>query len=422
MDIVSYATPFFLLAIVLELGWGFFRKKNTYRLNDSVNSLSLGMLSTLAKLAFINVGALVFAKVESEWALFSFDQSSAVHWVVALLFYDLCYYWFHRISHERQIFWGSHVVHHQSEDYNLSTALRQTSTGIFATWIFYVPCFLLGIPLYMFVTIASGHLVYQFWIHTQHIPKLGFLEWFLITPSNHRVHHAQNAQYVDKNYGGLLIIWDRLFGTFAEEDEDEKVIYGLRTPLQSWNPLWANMHIFFGMVNDAIKTQNVRDKVAILWSRTGWRPADVAEKDPVQKTNLDDFHKYNPQLATASTVAGVLHYLLLLVYFLWFMAHVADMSYIARCANMVILTFSAVTIGSIIDQHSKMMLVEFVRLTVIGAIIITAYITSDTPVSWLYYGLFYSLITSVLTVISIRQTNHFISDDMSTWETESNSN
>jgi alkylglycerol monooxygenase len=412
MDIVSYATPFFLLAIVLELGWGFFRKNNTYRLNDSVNSLSLGMLSTLAKLAFISIGALVFARVENQWALFAFDQESAVHWVLALLFYDLCYYWFHRISHERQIFWGSHVVHHQSEDYNLSTALRQTSTGIFITWIFFIPCFLLGIPLYMYVTIASGHLVYQFWIHTQHIPKLGFLEWFLITPSNHRVHHAQNAQYVDKNYGGLLIIWDRLFGTFAEEDDNEKVIYGLRTPLQSWNPLWANIHIFSSMVSDATKTENIRDKVAVLWSRTGSRPADVAKKYPVEKTSLDNFRKYNPQLTTVSTVAVVLHYMLLLVYFLWFTALVPEMSYLARCANMVILTFSAVTIGTIIDQHSKMMLVECTRLLIIGVIIVTAYNAGNTPMSWLYCGLAYSLITSILTVISIRQTNDFIAREL----------
>ena len=412
MDIVSYATPFFLLAIVLELGWGFFRKNNTYRLNDSVNSLSLGMLSTLAKLAFISIGALVFARVENQWALFAFDQESAVHWVLALLFYDLCYYWFHRISHERQIFWGSHVVHHQSEDYNLSTALRQTSTGIFITWIFFIPCFLLGIPLYMYVTIASGHLVYQFWIHTQHIPKLGFLEWFLITPSNHRVHHAQNPQYVDKNYGGLLIIWDRLFGTFAEEDDNEKVIYGLRTPLQSWNPLWANIHIFFSMVSDATKTENIRDKVAVLWSRTGSRPSDVAKKYPVEKTNLDNFRKYNPQLTTVSTVAVVLHYMLLLVYFLWFTALVPEMSYLARCANMVILTLSAVTIGTIIDQHSKMMLVECTRLLIIGVIIITAYNAGNTPMSWLYYGLAYSLITSILTVISIRQTNDFTAREL----------
>lgn len=405
MDIVSYATPFFLLAIVLELGWGFLRKNNTYRLNDSVNSLSLGMLSTLTKLLFISIGALVFAEIENNWSLFTFNQQSVVHWVLALLFYDLCYYWFHRISHERQLFWGSHVVHHQSEDYNLSTALRQTGTGMFTTWVFYIPCFLLGIPLYMFVTIASGHLVYQFWIHTQHIPKLGFLEWFLITPSNHRVHHAQNAKYVDKNYGGLLIIWDRLFGTFAEEDENEKAIYGLRTPLLSWNPLWANIHVFANMVSDAARTENTKDKIAMLWSRTGWRPADVAAKDPVQKTNLQDFHKYNPQLTTTSTIAVAAQYLLLLVYFMWFMEAVPDMSYLASCANIVMLTFSAVTIGSAIDQHPKTAILETIRLIVIATILLVAYFSFDTPASWLYYGLLYGVATSVFAIISSRQIN-----------------
>ena len=243
MDIVKYATPFFLLAIIVELAWGWLRNNNTYRLNDSVNSLSLGMFSTLSKLVFIGFSGQVFAYVENSWALFSFNVDSVWQWLLALLIYDFCYYWFHRISHERQFFWGSHVAHHQSEDYNLTTALRQTGTGLFSTWVFYIPCFIIGIPIEMYVTIASGHLVYQFWIHTQHIPKLGFLEWFLILPSNHRVHHAQNARYIDKNYGGLLIIWDRMFGTFAEEDAAEPIIYGIRTPLSSWNPLWANVHI-----------------------------------------------------------------------------------------------------------------------------------------------------------------------------------
>ena len=242
MNFVPYAVPVFLVLIVLEFCWGWLQGNNTYRLNDSLNSLSLGLLSVATKFIFLSVGYIVFVKIEQDYSLGRFDSQIIGHW-------------FHRISHERQFFWGSHVVHHQSEDYNLSTALRQTSTSFFTTWIFYVPCFVLGMPIGMYISIASAHLIYQFWVHSQHIPKLGALEWLLITPSNHRVHHAQNAQYIDKNYGGLFIIWDRLFGTFKEEDEQEAPIYGIRTPLQSWNPAWANIHIFVTMLRDAWRTK-----------------------------------------------------------------------------------------------------------------------------------------------------------------------
>jgi alkylglycerol monooxygenase len=353
MNIITYATPFFLLAILLELAWGWFRKNNTYRLNDSVNSLSLGMLRTLSQIMFIGIGAVVFAKVENELAIFSFDKSLALHWIVAILIYDFCYYWFHRISHERQFFWGSHVVHHQSEDYNLSTALRQTGTGLFATWIFFVPCFLLGIPLYMYITISTGHLVYQFWIHTQHIPKLGFLEWFLVTPSNHRVHHAQNARYIDKNYGGLFIIWDRMFGTFAEEDESEDIIYGLRTALNSWNPLWANVHVFVGMFRDAFRAESYRDKWAILFSRTGWRPSDVARKYPIEKTDLTNFHKYNPTLSSKVKVMVFLYYMLMLGFFMWFMANVGSMSYLYQVGGALILILFALMLGVVMNNRNS---------------------------------------------------------------------
>ena len=250
MNFIPYAIPVFLLLIVIELFWGWWKGNNTYRANDSINSLSLGLLSTVTKFVFLNIGLLVFSGIEENYAIWAFNSSSLGHWLLAILLYDFLYYWFHRVSHERQFFWGSHVVHHQSEDYNLSTALRQTSTSFFTTWVFFIPCFFLGMPISMYVSIASAHLIYQFWVHTQHISTLGFLEWFMVTPSNHRVHHAQNPDYIDKNYGGLLIIWDRLFGTFQKEHREQPAIYGIRVPLASWNPIWANLHIFINMAMD----------------------------------------------------------------------------------------------------------------------------------------------------------------------------
>lgn len=353
MDYVAYAVPFFLLLIILEIAWGVLRKQNTYRVNDSINSLSLGMLSTLTKLAFLNIGMLLFVQVESRYQWLNLDTSSALHWLIGIVLYDFCYYWFHRISHERILFWGSHVVHHQSEDFNLSTALRQTSTGIFTTWIFYLPLFFLGMPIEMYVSIASLHLIYQFWIHTQFVPKLGVLEWFLITPSNHRVHHAQNPRYVDRNYGGLLCIWDRLFGTFSEESDEEAIVYGITTPLNTWNPLWANVHIFSGMLRDAWHTRHVADKVRVLTARTGWRPADVLERFPDTKLKLDDFRKYDPELTTTSKLCLTALYLVATVIYFWVATQAATLSPVQLWIALGFTLMLLISIGMLADQSAR---------------------------------------------------------------------
>ena len=237
MNYVLYAIPFFFLLIALELGADYWRGVRTYRLADAINSLSAGVLSQALGLLTKALGILVYAVAFEQLALFQLDANALWVWLLAFVFYDFCYYWNHRIGHERNVFWASHVVHHQSEEYNLSTALRQTSTGFLLSWIFYLPLAIAGVPPLVFLTVAALNLLYQFWVHTRHIPKLGWFEWIFVSPSNHRVHHAQNPVYMDRNYGGVFIVWDRLFGTFQEELDEEPVIFGVTTPLASWNPL-----------------------------------------------------------------------------------------------------------------------------------------------------------------------------------------
>ncbi|MFL2771142.1 MAG: sterol desaturase family protein [Rhodospirillaceae bacterium] len=296
MDYVPYAVPFFLLAILIELAYGIIIKKNTYRLNDAISSLFMGSLRTANKLIIIGLGGYVFYAIETQYALWRMDASSPIVWAFAFCFYDFCYYWFHRISHERQIFWASHVAHHQSEDYNLSTALRQTGTGAFVSWVFYIPVFLLGVPSYVFVSVASINLIYQFWVHSEHIPKLGWYEKIFVTPSNHRVHHAQNDNYIDKNYGGVFIIWDRMFGTFKEEDDNENPIYGIRGALNTFNPIWANLHIYSSMVKDIWHAQNWKEKFLVLFARTGWKPTSLPNQPAKDEFNAQTFQKYNPEV------------------------------------------------------------------------------------------------------------------------------
>jgi sterol desaturase/sphingolipid hydroxylase (fatty acid hydroxylase superfamily) len=297
MNFILYAVPFFFVLIAIELLADRWRAESNYRVADAINSLSTGVLSTTTGLLTKGVGLLTYAFALEHLALFKLSGDSAWLWVFAFILYDFCYYWLHRMGHERNILWAAHSVHHQSEDYNLSTALRQTSTGFLLGWIFYLPMAVLGVPLLVFVSVAALNLLYQFWVHTKHIPKLGWFEWFFVTPSNHRAHHAQNALYMDRNYGGVFIIWDRLFGSFQEEDDSEPVIFGVTTPLASWNPLWANLQFYVQLWEDARRAQSQWDKLRIWFMRTGWRPADVAAKYPMNKPDLSRFRKFEVPLA-----------------------------------------------------------------------------------------------------------------------------
>ena len=298
MDYVPYAVPFFLLAILIELAYGIIIKNNTYRLNDAISSLFMGSLRTANKVIIISIGGYVFYLIETHNSLWRMDGSSPLVWIFAFVVYDFFYYWFHRMSHERQIFWASHVAHHQSEDYNLSTALRQTGTGAFVTWIFYIPVFLIGVPSYVFVSVASINLIYQFWVHSEHIPKLGWYEKFFVTASNHRVHHAQNENYIDKNYGGVFIIWDRMFGTYKEEDDAVTPIYGIRSKIDTFNPIWANLHIYVKMFKDIWYAQSLKEKFFVPFARTGWQPSASSMAVEKDDFNPATFKKYDPQIPT----------------------------------------------------------------------------------------------------------------------------
>jgi len=296
MNFILYAVPFFFVLIAAELIADRWRGVSNYRLADAVNSISTGVLSTTTGLLTKGVGLVTYAFALEHLALVRLPADSVWVWVFAFVLYDFCYYWLHRMGHERNILWAAHSVHHQSEDYNLSTALRQTSTGFLLGWIFYLPMAVLGVPLLVFVSVAALNLLYQFWVHTRHIPKLGWFEWCFVTPSNHRAHHAQNALYMDRNYGGVFIIWDRLFGSFQEEDDNEPVIFGVTTPLASWNPLWANLQFYAQLWDDARRAERTWDKIRIWFMRTGWRPADVAAKYPMSKPDLSQFRKFEVPL------------------------------------------------------------------------------------------------------------------------------
>jgi sterol desaturase/sphingolipid hydroxylase (fatty acid hydroxylase superfamily) len=289
--------PFFLALILAEFIYGIIRGRNTYRLNDTINSLSMGSLSSLSGLMIVGGSALIYEFVVNAFALTQLSADSTLVWIATFIFYDLAYYWKHRLGHEVALFWGSHVSHHQSEDYNLGTALRQTSID-FHGFLFLIPFFIAGVPGEVLVATVSLNLIYQFWVHTQHVPALGPIEWIMVTPSNHRVHHARNDQYVDKNYGGVFIIWDRIFGTYQDELAEEPAVYGLRKPLNSWNPLWANTHVYWRLLVDFVKIKGIKNKTQLLFKRPGWLPEGYAKT--CKATPIDLRSKYDPPVAGAT--------------------------------------------------------------------------------------------------------------------------
>ena len=300
--LITYAIPFFMLLVGIEFVYGLIKRENNYRINDALASMSLGLISRFIPLLGLGFQYVVYTYVAEEFNLSLLNSTETWVWVTAFFMYDLCYYWMHRLHHEIKVFWATHVVHHHGEEFNLSTAMRQTSTGFLWKWIFFLPMFLIGIPPNVFVTVAGINLIYQFWVHTEHIGRLGILEYIFITPSNHRIHHAQNDDYLDANYGGVFIIWDRIFGTYIDERDDLKPVYGTVKPLKTFNPLWANIEVFYQMILDSYRTKKFKDKIRVWFSPPAWRPDDVKEKYPVQKNDLDNFEKYDPEITTMEKV------------------------------------------------------------------------------------------------------------------------
>ena len=399
--IITLAVPAFFILIFIELIYGLASGKSNYRLNDTFTSISLGLISRYIPLLGLGIQGAAFAYVAQYYNLKLFSPSSIWVWVFAFFLYDFCYYWMHRLHHEVKVLWATHVVHHHGEEFNLSTALRQTSTGFLWKWIFYLPIFIVGIPPEVFVTVAGVNLVYQFWVHTEHIPKLGWYEFIFVSPSNHRIHHAQNKHYVDANYGGVFILWDRLFGTYKEELEELKPIYGTAKPLKSWNPFKANLDIFREMLVDSTRTKSFKDKIKVWFSRPNWRPEDVKDKYPIIKNDLENFKPYNPEVSSEVKIYGWIQLLFLLVISAVITSTVGAQTYLETSLFALILTASCTISLVAFENYNLKVFPEVVKSIVVLALIFPGNIlNNELLVTQLM--LFQSLLNLVLiTVLSL---------------------
>lgn len=363
MSLILFAIPGFFMLIVFELLAEKIRGTHYYRLNDSLASLLTGVLSQLVDVAKRIVPFTLYIIVYEQWRLWTLPESTLV-WVVAFVLYDLSYYWYHRMGHEMNVLWAAHVVHHSSEEYNLTTALRQSGTGFFGV-LFYLPLAILGFDPLMVITVGTLNLIYQFWVHTQHINKLGWLDRVFVTPSNHRGHHAQNDVYIDRNYGGVFILWDRLFGSFQPELDDDPPIFGIRGALSSWNPIWANLQVYRQLGLDAVRTRSWWYKLTIWFRRTGWRPPDVAEAYPLIKTDLSDFSKYHTEIPLSLKVYCILQYVATAFVTLAFASNYESLTTQDSLAIILFVLMSSFSLGALMEHKHYAGVLEWLRLGIV---------------------------------------------------------
>ncbi len=269
---VLFAIPFFLLLIFLEVYLNYRERKNNYLLKDSLASISMGLGSIVSDIISKSLAFIAFVWLFENFGIFKEQLSwTILGWVLLFFLDDFTFYWHHRLSHEVRILWAAHVNHHSSEQYNLSTALRQSWTEIFYKYIFFLWLPFLGFHPLMVLTQISINLIFQFWVHTKFIKKLPpFIEFIFNTPSHHRVHHASNPRYLDRNHAGTLIIWDRIFGTFSAEKDEEPVVYGITTNIDTYNPLKIASHEFTSMWKDIREAPKFSDRLKYIFYAPGW--------------------------------------------------------------------------------------------------------------------------------------------------------
>jgi sterol desaturase/sphingolipid hydroxylase (fatty acid hydroxylase superfamily) len=292
--ILIIAMPLFLLMVLFEKWYGWRKGFDTVRTMDMISSLSSGVTNSTKDVLGLSVAIISYSWMVAHFTIYQV-QSSWLLYVIAFLALDFSGYWVHRLAHTVNFFWNNHIIHHSSEEFNLACALRQSISVYFRIYAFLlIPAAIFGVPQQVIAVVAPLHLFAQFWYHTRHINKMGWLEYVIVTPAHHRVHHAINPEYLDKNYGQIFIFWDRMFGTFQEELAEIPAVYGVTRPVRTWNPIKINfMHLWL-LAKDAWHTQSWKDKLRVWIMPLGWRPADVIEKYPVTKIeDVYHFEKYD---------------------------------------------------------------------------------------------------------------------------------
>lgn len=361
-SLIVYSIPAFFILIAIEFILDKLKKTNYYRVNDSISNINSGIVQqvTGVLLKLFNIG--IYIWIYDNYRITTIP-STWYTWILLLFAVDFFYYWFHRLSHEISILWGTHVVHHQSEEYNLSVALRQSATQVFGSCWFYLPLAFFGFDPISFIVISQIQTLYQFWIHTRMIHKMPtWFEYVFNTPSHHRVHHGVNPIYIDKNHGGTFIIFDRIFGTF--QPEIETVHYGITTPLNSWNIAIANFDYYGWILKQIAKVKNVKDFFLVLLKPPGWRPEYLGGVI-LPKAIEPNRTLYNANASTKIQIYIVVHFFLLLAFVSYFLFGIEQFNLTKQIIGIAFIVLSTITIGTLFEQKRWSVVVEIIRLLLV---------------------------------------------------------
>ena len=389
---VVLSIPIYFLLIAIELLIQQFSKKKLYRLNDAVTNISCGITQQLTGTFLIIFAIGIYQFIFEHLAIFNIP-SNAFTLILLFILVDFAYYWAHRMSHEINLLWGSHVVHHQSEDYNFSVALRQSSLQVIWTSFFYLPLALFGFNTLDFALIAALTTVYQFWIHTETIKKLGPLEYIFNTPSHHRVHHGRDPKYIDKNHAGVLITWDKLFGTFQKEEE--KPCYGITRPVKSWNPVWANLDHYVFMWSDIKKIGSLQNKIKYIFKKPGWYPEELGGYQAAPLVDKNNYEKFETRSFPAVNYYVLFQYILTLASTAFFLFNKSSYTLNESAFFVFLIIITIVNCGALFEFKNWVLLAEKVRITLFSGIMIFLSFINAWDIMLLTAGLVYLFVSMI---------------------------
>ena len=362
-NILLITIPIFLVLIIVEISYGVWKNDLKHSYMDTISSLSSGFTNLMVDILGLGIIIVSYPFFYERLKVIELEESILLYFI-AFVCVDFASYCHHRLKHSINIFWNMHVIHHSSEEFNLACALRQSITNNLGIGIlFLVPAALLGVPPKMISILGPLHLFGQFWYHTRHIGKLGWLEYILVTPSQHRVHHAINKEYIDKNLAAIFCIWDRAFGTFQEELDAVPCVYGTLKPVRTWNPILINFQHLWFLTQDAWHTSSILDKVKIWFMPTGWRPKDVVKKIPRSKVdNVFNQEKYRLEYSLIHKVFVGFHFLTLNIVLYIFLSSFANLSFADKTGYFLLIFSSIFSFSSVMDGYKWSINFEFIRI------------------------------------------------------------
>lgn len=361
--VLNYAIPFFIILLLIEV-WAASRKNaKVVRSMDTLSSLSSGMTNSIKDVLGLTVVILSYRWVESRVGLFEIEATWYAY-VLAFIGIDFAGYWSHRLNHQVNYFWNHHIIHHSSEEFNLGCALRQTVSAWFSLgFLFLFPTALLGVPPEVIAVVQPLHLFAQYWYHTRLIDRMGFLEKIIVTPSHHRVHHAINKEYLDKNLAQIFIIWDKLFGTFQEELKDVPPVFGVKRPVRTWNPILINFQHLWQLIKDAWHARSWWDKARIWFMPTGWRPEDVTKNYPLDVIeDVYAYEKYDPNSSFALKSWSWTQHIFSFAFMMYMFNSLSKLPFQSALMFGLFLIVSIFSYTLLMDRHNYALIVESFRV------------------------------------------------------------